>query len=366
MQDGGPAQMSDQGAIEALVAPVAPERDARRTRPLAEESPPAPVAAPTATPVGTLVRWLRVARAPLLLCSAAPVMVTGALLWAQGVSVSLPLLGLTLLAALLVQAGAQLLDVYLEHVRTLTLLHGDPNSSVARMPNRPPGLLITAEIYPLDALRVAAGLLVAGAGLGVPLALAGGWPSLLLGLGGLLVAFLYSATSYALKRHPLGEPAILLALGPGIVALTLLVQRHPVTPLALAIGTALGLFAMSLVAAANLRALAPEIRSGRKTLVRLLGRTGGRRFFLGSLLAAYALVVGAALFPGAPHGALAVLFSLPIAALPLTGGLRAHSAPTLDLVVTDAVRAYAFFAFWLVVGLLLGGLFLRLLSLLGS
>ena len=367
MEDGNPAQASDQGAIEALVEL---QRAARRTHPL-EADPPsdisaAPAAPASAPPGSSLARWLRVARAPLLMCSVAPVLVTGALLWAQGAPVSPSILGLTLLAVAFAQAGAQVLDVYLEHIRGLSVMNVDPNSSVARMPNRPPGILVREGIYPLDALRVAVALLVAGAGLGVPLALAGGVPVLLLGSAGLAVAFLYSATSFALKRLPLGEPVVFLALGPGIVALTALAQRRPVTPLALALGAALGLFAMALVEAANLRALAPEVRSGRKTLVRLLGRGGGRRLFVGCLLGAYALALVAALPPRAPHGALAVLFSLPIAVLPLTGGLRARSAPTLDLVVAGAVRAYGFFAFWLVVGLLLGGLFLRLMSLLGA
>jgi 1,4-dihydroxy-2-naphthoate octaprenyltransferase len=299
------------------------------------------------------------------MCSVAPVLVTGALLWAQGVPVSPTLLGLTLLAVAFLQAGAQVLDVYLEHIRDLSVTSVDSNSSVARLPIRSPSMLVREGIYPLDALRVAVALLVTGAGLGVLLALTGGMPVLLLGSAGLAVAFLYSATSFALKRLPLGEPVVFLALGPGIVALTTLAQRHPVTPLALALGAALGLFAMALVEAANLRALAPEVRSGRNTLVRLLGRDGGRRLFVVSLLGAYALALVAALPPQAPHGALAVLFSLPIAVLPLSGGLRSRSAPTLDLVVVGAVRAYGFFAFWLVVGLLLGGLFLRLTGLLG-
>jgi 1,4-dihydroxy-2-naphthoate octaprenyltransferase len=302
----------------------------------------------------------------LLICSVGPVAVTGALLWAQGAPISLPLLGLTVMAVALAQAGAQVLDVYLEHIRGVRLRHIDPDSSAAKQPNRPPDVLVREGIYPLDALRVALALLAAGTGVGVPLALAGGWQVLLLGVAGLAIAFFYSATSYALKRLPLGELAIFLALGPGIAALTALAQRRPVTPLALELGAALGLFATALVVAANLRALSPEVRSGRATLVRMLGRVGGRRLFAAALVGAYALSVAAALPAHAPHGALAVLFSLPIAVLPLTGGLRARSAPTLDLVVVGAVRAYGFFAFWLVMGLLLGSLFLRLLSLLGT
>lgn len=313
-----------------------------------------------------VLAWARIAHAPYLVLSVAPVVVVAALLWAQDVAISLGLLILTACAAALIQAGAHTLDAYLDYVRAQRLIATAPNESVAQHASLHIARLLQAGIYPLDALRAAAVLLVLGACLGIPLALAGGVPVLLLGAGGVLVAFLYSATSYALKRLPLGELAVALALGPGMVAVTALAQGQPITPFILALGAGLGLFAGALVMAANLRALTPEMRDGRRTLVRLVGRARGRRLYLATLVAAYAVVVVAALWQGAPHGALAVLFSLPVAILPLTGALRARVAATLTPVVRGTLRAYAYFAFWLTIGLLLGGLYLHLLRLAGA
>lgn len=367
MEDGSRAQTSDQNVSEALVEVASNGQDGDPTAVAPSPDVIAPLSEVSHVPPGgSLGRWLRVVRVPLLLCSVAPVLVIGALLWAQRAAFSPLELAITALAVALVQAGAQVLDAYLDHVRRSRPASTDLSRSSDRLSAQPPNVLLAAEIYPLDALRVAVGLFAAGAGLGIPLAFAGGWPALLVGIGGLAIAFLYSATTYALKRLPLGELVVFLALGPGVVALTLLAQRQPVTPVALALGAALGLFATALVAADNLRALSPEIRDGRKTLVRLLGRAGGRRLFAACLLGAYVAALAAALPPNAPHGALAVLFSLPIAVVPLTGGLRARTAATLGQVVTGAMRAYAFFAFWLVLGLLVGGLFLQLMGLLGA
>jgi 1,4-dihydroxy-2-naphthoate octaprenyltransferase len=362
MDDAGSARARDQQASEAPA-----ERGAGPvSRPAVATQSPASFPMPRSSPGGRVAGWARAAQAGALPCTVGPVFVAGALLWSRGAPVSPELLLLTALAAAAVLAGAGLLDTYLEHVRTETAASGRAPRRGTRSGGRARSGLLESGIYPLDTLRAAGLLFAAGAGLGVPLALAGGWQTLLLGVAGLVAAFLYSATSFALKRLPLGELVVFLTLGPGVVAFTILVQRQAVTPLDWAMGSGLGLFAAGVVEAANLRAIAPEIRDGRLTLVRIVGQRRGRWVFAGCLVGAYTLVLGASLPPGAPHGALATLFSLPAAALPLTGGLRARNAAPLDLVVRGSVRAYATFAFWLLTGLLLGVLLLRLQGVAGA
>jgi 1,4-dihydroxy-2-naphthoate octaprenyltransferase len=363
MEDGSATSARDQGPSEVVV-----KVDERAGDPLAPrtDDDPATVYTTSATSgpptrEAGRPRWAAVFRLPTLLCSVGPAVVAAALLWSQGARLALDVLALTLLAIALVHLGANALDAYLEHVRS----QRPPSSSAGAMALSVSPVL-AAGIYPLDVLRVAALLFVLGGGLGISLALAGGWPVLLLGAGGLTAAALYSATSYAFKRHAVGETAVFLALGPGVFALAVFAQHQPMTPLRWLVGVGLGLFALALVMASNLRALSPEIRDGRATLVRLLGKRRAPYFFVGALLGAYALLVVAAVPRGAPHGALAALLSLPVAAVPLTGGLRARNAATLALVVRGTLQAYAYFLGWLVLGLLLGGIFLRLMALLNA
>lgn len=312
-----------------------------------------------------LARWMHIARAPVLFCSLAPVAISATMLWTRGARISVPLLVATLGAAVLVQAGANVLDAYLDHLRTQQMVRIDPTSSTVRRFSRSLSALLEADIYPRDAFRVAAILFGLGALCGIPLLIAGGWPVIILGAVGALVAVLYSSTSFALKRMPLGEIAIFLGLGPGLVALTLFVQHQGATAQEVGIGIGLGLFALALVEAANLRAVAPEIRDGRLTVVRLLGPWRGRLFFAGCLVGAYLVVVGAALLPRMTHSAVLVLCSLPMTVVPLTGALRAKGAAALSHVVRYTVRAYAYFAFWLIAGLVIGALALKVLAYFG-
>ncbi|HEX9057291.1 MAG TPA: prenyltransferase [Ktedonobacterales bacterium] len=310
--------------------------------------------------------WARVGRLPTLACAVGPALVTGAWLWAQGLSVRPATLLVTAVAMGLTLGGANVMDAYLDHVRAEARMRAKPATTPDQKAPHSWSALLDAGIYPLDALRIAIALFVAGAALGLSLAVYAGWPGLLLGGAGMLTAFLYSATNYALKRQPLGEVAVLLGLGPGIVAFTLLVQGRPLTQPALLLGLGLGFLATALLEAANLRAISPEIRDGRRTSIRLLGLRHGRWVFAACFISAYALAISALLSNDAPHGGLALLLSLPVAVLPLSGGLRARNAATLRLVVGGTQRTYAIFTLWLVIGLLMSGYFIRLMPLLGQ
>lgn len=359
-------------AVAAAHAPAhAPAANPHRPQPgptAAPQTPPSPAANRAQPPAGSLARiraWASAGKAHTLVCAVLPVLAAGALLWATGAPVNVPLLLSLALASALVLGGANLLDAYLDHVRAQALNRLHPGASIALRFARYHNRLVHLGIYPLDALRVGVLVLAAGGFLGIPSAIAAGLPGLLLGLAGLVAAFLYSATSLGLKRLPLGEVAVLLALGPGLVALTLLAQHALLTGFSLALGAALGLYALAALEAANLRAISPEERDGRRTAIRLLGERGGRLLFLLCLAAAYLTLLIAAALPGTPHAAFAALLSLPVAVVPATGVWRARNSDTLTPAVRGMLRAYAFFGFWLIVGLLVGALSLRLLALLG-
>ena len=365
MEDAEPGATADSEQPAALTGVADPDAAAALSDPALDTSPTPIEPASLRADGRHFTRWMHIIRAPVLLCSLAPVAISATVLWTRGARISIPLLAATLGAAVLVQAGASVLDAYLDHLRTQQLVRIDPNSSTVRRFSRSLSALLEADIYPRDALRVAAVLFGAGALCSVPLLISGGMPVALLGAGGALVAVLYSSTNFALKRLPVGEVVVFLGLGPGLMALTLFVQHQRATALEVGIGIGLGLFALALVEANNLRAVAPEIRDGRLTVVRLLGPWRGRLFFAGCLIGAYVAVVGAALLPGMAHSAALVLCSLPVTVVPLNGALRAKGAAALSHVVRHTVRAYAYFAFWLIAGLVLGTLALRVLAYFG-
>jgi len=298
--------------------------------------------------------WLALLHPRTLVFGAGPVIVALTLLWAQGAQLALLPALCTPLAATLVLAGANMLDEYLDYERYAA--HGP----VLRGTETRTTLLETSSIPPLDVLRGSLALFAAGALVGLPAVLAGGPFVLLLGLLGVAAAFLYSATNYSLKRLPAGELVVALALGPGLVAITLLAQKHHITGADLLLGLALGFFALAVLEATHLRDSAADRRSRRKTLVILLGERGGRLLCAFCFLAAYAMAVLVALQPGMYRGALAALFSTSIAVVPLTGALRARAIGARQLVVSQTLSAYAYFTLWLALGFLAAGLFIRL------
>ncbi|HEX5157720.1 MAG TPA: prenyltransferase [Ktedonobacterales bacterium] len=300
----------------------------------------------TPVPVSRLGAWVRLIRPSALLLVLVPALTALALLWLRGVTVlALPALaGIASLA--LVQAGASLLDVYLECARRAHLPETERRDHLTAR-----ALLARSAINPLNVLRLSILLIVFGALAGIPLVISGGWPVALLGLAGVAIAFLFSATSFALKRFPLADFVIGLALGPGIVAGMMLAQRHAPTGRDLLFAGALGFLAMLPAAGAHLRDAQQDALLGRKTLVTVLGDGLGRTIYLVWLLAAMALLVLAALPHGAPHGALLGFLALPSFSIPVSGALVAKPGYARAQVVLQERRAYALFAFWFLFGL---------------
>src|SRR5262249_33667986 len=130
------------------------------------------------------VRWLALVRPATLVFGAGPVVAVLALLWAQGGRLALfPALCL-IGAALLVIAGANMLDEYLDYERYAV------RGPVLRGEETPVTLLEIAGIPPLNVLRASLTLFATGALFGIPVVIAGGPLTLLLGFLGLAAAFL--------------------------------------------------------------------------------------------------------------------------------------------------------------------------------
>ncbi len=187
--------------------------------------------------------------------------------------------------------------------------------------------------------------------------------------GGMLWAGLgiVGAAGYALaplaNRHLPGLellPAVLV--GPLLYGVALLAAHR--AHFAVSNGTwmvalALGSFYAARQCAAS---LATAVGTGRQTLRDIVGERNLRLLFVLALVAAYGLVVLAGVGHHLTHGVLAVLLSLPIAILPLSGALLAQQSAALGVLTRQTQRALVVFGAWLICGLLLGGLYMRFLG----
>jgi 1,4-dihydroxy-2-naphthoate octaprenyltransferase len=240
--------------------------------------------------------------------------------------------------------GASLLDVYLDARRAALALH---------------------EPWATQRTLISGIALLQLAGLaGVPLALAGGWPVIALGAAGLALAVFYTATARALKLSPLGDLALFLALGPGITALTVLSQGRPITGPLWLLGLAFGAFALTIPYARHLRDRNTDVEYGRRTVAVLLGQSGGRLALAAAFAFGFSLLAAFAAPIGAPHPALLAFLALPAIAIAITGAYRASEIHSRHLAMRATFHAYVLIVAWLLAGLLVNSLYLRVTSIL--
>jgi 1,4-dihydroxy-2-naphthoate octaprenyltransferase len=284
--------------------------------------------------------WLKRLRPGAALVGLTPALATLFYIWGEtgALDALLALCALGGVASAL--SGASLLEVCLDARRASTTLQ-EPRA--------------TRRIF----VAGVALLLIAGLA-GAPLALAGGLSVLALGAGGLALAVIYAVTSRALKRSLLGDLALFLTLGPGITLLVARSQQRPVTGPLWLLGLALGAFALTIPTVLHLRDRNANVEHGRWTVAALLGQTGGHVTLVASFAVGFTLLATFAAPVGAPHPALLAFLALPAVAVAVTGALRASEMHSRHLAARATFHAYVLIVTWLLVGLLVNSMYLRI------
>lgn len=289
---------------------------------------------------------LRPAYLPL---SLAPVVVGSVLAWTQSISPAAPrghfhiLHFVALLAAVaLLQCGAQLVNDYYDYLR------GVDTSN----PLGPGGLIQQALIRPANVLIGGLFLMGIGALLGVVVAVNGGLLALVFGLIGVVCAFFYSATSRSLSSLTLGELVSFIVFGPLLTLGAFIVQNGVIDRTVILYSIPLGLLATATIQANNMRDWESDAQAGKRTLATVLSLRMSRVLYTLLLLVAYGIILLLAVPVGAPHLLLITLWTLPIAAVSISGALRTDSPAGFHMVMKQTLKLEAFFAFWLVIALI--------------
>ncbi len=260
--------------------------------------------------------WIQATRPKSFAATLAPLALGLALAWRDG-RFNLLTAALTLLGAMLLQAGANLLNDYMDH-------RAGADSSASLSPSR---VIQDGLLAPRQVLIGAWVCLGAGALLGVALAWIGGWAVWLIGAIGVLIAVLYTAGPAPLAWRGLGEIAVFVAMGPGIVAGAYAVQTQAVTPGVLLAATPLGLLVTAILHANNLRDLDSDRLAGKRTLATRLGRRGAQIEYAALMAGAFVAALAAIALDELPPAALAVCVLLPSASqLVRTAGATTHAA----------------------------------------
>jgi 1,4-dihydroxy-2-naphthoate octaprenyltransferase len=290
----------------------------------------------------SLGTWYRAVRPKSFSATFAPIAVGLALALLDG-RFELLWAVLTLVAALLLQAGANLTNDYFDHQNGV-----DSSASLS-----PSGVIQQGLLAPRTVLIGALACFALGAGLGILCALRGGPLIWGLGLLGLLIAFFYTAGPLPLAYVGLGELVVFVAMGPAMVLGAYAVQTQQFSWLALAAGVPVGLLVAAILHANNLRDIETDRAEGKRTLAARFGRAFARREFAALVIGAY-LAVAALLVVDAPLAlaGLALLPTLPQAGLLVREAFAAEEPARLNRVLRGTAVLHGRFGVLWAVGIM--------------
>jgi 1,4-dihydroxy-2-naphthoate octaprenyltransferase len=223
--------------------------------------------------------WLIAARPKTLAAAVVPVL-AGTAMAAKSGRIEWALFACTLAGAVLIQIGTNFVNDALDFKKG------------ADTADRLGPLRVTqAGLLSADAVMRGAYICFFLAALcGVPLVLHAGWPLLVIGLASIAAAYSYTGGPYPLAYHGLGEPFVIVFFGVVAVSGTYYIQRGTVDWSVIAIGAAVGLLAVALLAINNLRDSQNDARSGKRTLAVRFGERFARAEIAFSVLAPFVVV----------------------------------------------------------------------------
>jgi 1,4-dihydroxy-2-naphthoate polyprenyltransferase len=268
--------------------------------------------------------WVKGARPRTLVAAICPVLVGTAAAAAEG-----PLhpwrAAAALVVALALQVGVNYANDYSDGVRG--------TDSPARVG---PTRLVAAGLAAPAAVRRAAAVAFAVAAVaGLALALAVDLRLLLVGAAAIAAAVLYTGGPRPYGYAGFGELAVLVFFGVVATCGSAYVQLERVPPAALAASVAVGLGAVAILLANNVRDVDGDLAAGKRTLAVRLGRARARDLFA-AVVAAMFLVV--ALLGLARPPALLALAAVPLAVPPVRLVRARTDGPGLVAALTGAAR----------------------------
>jgi len=285
--------------------------------------------------------WWSAVRPATLAASVAPVLAGTAIAIHQGGIRPLAGLG-ALLVAVGMQLGVNFANDYSDHRRG------------ADSPTRvgPVRAAASGVVPPAQVRHAAIAAFGVAAAVGVVLSLATDWRLLIAGAACLLAGWLYTGGPRPYGYLGLGELFVFVFFGLVATSGTVYVESLRITPLAILVGSSMGFLASAILVLNNLRDIETDAAARKRTLATLIGRQRTRYLLAVLTGAAFAMPILAFLSHLAPVTVMAVLFAIPIAALPVRTAFATTSPPTLVAALKRMAVAELAFALLFTAGLI--------------
>jgi 1,4-dihydroxy-2-naphthoate polyprenyltransferase len=255
---------------------------------------------------GWIQVWMQASRAFTLGMPFMSVTVGSALAFYSGARFSLITYLAAVLAAMLLQAAANMINDYYDFIKGTDLDNWEAPDAFG------PGLVIQQGLLTADAVRMGGLVTFAlGSALGLALVYTCGWPVLALGVIGVCGSYFYTAAPLSLAYHGLGDFMVFALMGPGYVLGAYFVQMLHFSWAAALVGISMGLLCSSLLQANNLRDIDNDRKYGKWTMAAIIGRKAAILELISCDALAYLMVLIAAIARIIPWPSLAVLITLP-------------------------------------------------------
>ncbi|MBC7443218.1 MAG: 1,4-dihydroxy-2-naphthoate polyprenyltransferase [Ramlibacter sp.] len=278
----------------------------------------------------TAADWVSGARLRTLPLAIAPVALgTGAAIVASGPGVFHPVRAvLALVVALCLQIGVNYANDYSDGIRGTDANRIGPARLTGGGAATPRSVLTVALAF--FGLAALAGLTL--------VVLTGQWWLLLVGAAAILAAWFYTGGRRPYGYFGLGEVFVFVFFGLVATTGTTFVQAGTVNTESWLSGVAIGLIAMAVLMVNNLRDLAPDKASGKRTLAVLIGNRAARIAFCVFLLVPFAIAGFFMLFyPLAGFTFFVLLLALPAAVITVTAKTSAELILVLKLTSFSAL-----------------------------
>lgn len=249
--------------------------------------------------------WLLAIRPKTLPAAVAPVLMGGAMAFGDNVFRAFPVL-IALACALLIQAGTNLVNDYSDFRKG-----ADNVNRIGPLRVTQAGLVTPREI--MWAIRLTFGAAIF---LSLYLVRRGGWPVIIIGAISILSGILYTAGPKPYGYIGLGDLFVLIFFGPVAVGGTYYVQALAIPWPVIVAGFGPGLLSVAVLTVNNLRDIAGDAVSGKKTLAVRFGPAYAKNQYYISIVLASIIPAGIALLtsrrPWSAIAALTLFFALPV------------------------------------------------------
>lgn len=284
------------------------------------------------TLLAPLWRLLRDIRAPYFAAIALPILLGNAMAWAERQALDVGLFALSLLAGIFLQAGTNMTNDFFDYYRT-----GADDTPWSLMP-------------PQQVMQGALAFFVVGAMVGVYVALASGWPVLILGIIGIASGYSYSAPPIRLSGSGLGELIAGINLGLLTTVGAYYVQVRQVDSLVIWVALPIALLMTGVLV---LNGFQPAKLAAGRSLWARLGRARAPLAYALPALLAYAILIVGVAANRLPQLTLLGLLGMPLA----TVAIASAQMERISVAIVSAVGAHLSTTALLAIAFVLHGIF---------